>query len=152
VAGGDLLFVVTDSKLQVTRHDTLFLVITSGIAGQLEDLSGKVLEYGSKVDCSMHISIAPDEESRLHTRCTSTDALGVVTLLQETVDTTNWELKTSLSRTRLLSFAFASGRGLSRLRLSSSLARHSRCLYSSYEGRRNGRGGGGGCWSRAGPG
>jgi hypothetical protein len=50
VAGGDLLFVVTNSKLQVTGYDTLFLVITSGIAGQLEDLSGKVLKHGSKVD------------------------------------------------------------------------------------------------------
>ena len=61
MAGGDLLFVVTDGKLQVTRHNTLFLVITSGIASQLEDLSSKVLKYGSKVDCTMYISIAPDE-------------------------------------------------------------------------------------------
>jgi hypothetical protein len=54
VAGGDLLFVVTNSKLQVTGYNTLFLVITSGIAGQLEDLSGKVLKHGSKVDFNVH--------------------------------------------------------------------------------------------------
>lgn len=107
----------------MTRYDTLLLVITSGVSGQLEDLSGKVFKYGSKVDCKLRVSDILHLESHIHTRCTSTDTLGIVTLLQETVDTTNRELKTSLSRTRLLAFAF-SGRGLSGLGLSSSLARH----------------------------
>jgi len=133
----DLLFVVTDGELQVTRHDTLFLVITSGVASQLEDLSGKVFEHSSKVNCIPRVSIVLCEESYPHTRRTSTDALGVVALLQETVDTTNWELEASLCRTRLLGFAL-SGRGLSGLGLSSSLARHSWCLYSDYEARGKG--------------
>jgi hypothetical protein len=34
----------------VTGDDTLLLVIACGIASQLKDLSGKVLEDGSKVD------------------------------------------------------------------------------------------------------
>ena len=132
MTGCDLLFVVTDGELQVTRYDTLFLVVTSGVASQLEDLSGKVLEDGSKVDCVLRVSIGLGDESYPHTRCTSTNALGIVSLLQETMDTTNWELKASLCRTRLLGFAL-SGRGLSGLGLSSSLARHSWCLYNGYE-------------------
>ena len=118
----------------MTRHDTLFLVITSSISSQLEDLGSKVLKHGSKVDCILRMSLLSDEKSYIHTRRTGTDALSVVTLLQETVDTTNWELEASLSGTRLLGFSF-SGRGLPRLGLSSCLARHSRCLYSSYEGK-----------------
>ena len=137
MTGCDLLFVVTDGELQVTRHDTLFLVITSGVTSQLEDLSGKVLEHGSKVNCILSISIALGKESCPHTGCTSTNALSVVTLLQETVHTTNWELEASLCRTRLLGFAL-SGRGLSGLGLSSSLARHSWCLYSGHEARGKG--------------
>jgi len=107
----------------VARHDTLFLVITSGVASQLEDLGGEVLKHGSKVNCILRVSIALGEESCPHTRCTSTNALGVVAFLQETMDTTNWELEASLCRTRLLGFAF-SGSSLSGLGLSSSLARH----------------------------
>lgn len=118
----------------MTRHDTLFLVITSGVSSQFENLSGKILKHSSKVDCILHVSISPDKESHPHTRSTSTDALGVVALLQETVDTTDRELEASLGRTRLLGFPFGR-RGLSRLGLSSSLAGHSQCLYSSYEGK-----------------
>ena len=44
------LFIVTDGKLQVTRHNTLLLVITSGIASKLENLGSKVLENSGKVD------------------------------------------------------------------------------------------------------
>ena len=41
------LFVVPDSKLQVTGHNTLLLVIPSGITGQLKDLGSEVLENSS---------------------------------------------------------------------------------------------------------
>lgn len=44
------LFVVTDGELQVTGHDTLLLVITSGITSKLEDFGGKVFEDCGKVD------------------------------------------------------------------------------------------------------
>ena len=116
----------------MTRNDTLLLVITGGVSGQLKDLSGEVFKYSSKVDCILRVSVTEDGESCLRTRCTSTNTLGIVTLLQETVDTTNWELKAGFGRTRLLGFAF-SGRGLSRLGLSSSLAGHSRYLCSGYK-------------------
>jgi hypothetical protein len=36
--------------LQVTRDDAGLLVVTGGVTGQLEDLSGQVLHDGSQVD------------------------------------------------------------------------------------------------------
>ena len=56
-------------------HNTGFLVITSGVTSQLENLSSQVLEDGSEVDGG-----------------TSTDTLSVVALLQETMDTADGEL------------------------------------------------------------
>ena len=47
------------------------------------------------------------------TRCTSAYTLSIVATLEKTVDTTNWELETSLRRTRLSLAGFA--RGLARL-------------------------------------
>ena len=44
------LLIVTDGELQVTRDDTRLLVVTSGVASQLEDLSSQVLKDGSEVD------------------------------------------------------------------------------------------------------
>jgi hypothetical protein len=60
----------------VTRDDTRLLVVTSGVTGELEDLGSEVLEDSGEVDGSAR-----------------TDALSVVALLQETVDTTDgdWE-------------------------------------------------------------
>ncbi|KAL3203065.1 hypothetical protein MRX96_053286 [Rhipicephalus microplus] len=57
------LLVVADGELQVTGDDPGLLVVTSGVARQLEHLGGQVLEYGSQVD-----------------RSASSDALGVVSL------------------------------------------------------------------------
>jgi hypothetical protein len=44
------LFVVTDGELQVTRNDTLLLVVTSSVTGQFENFSREVFEDGSEVD------------------------------------------------------------------------------------------------------
>ena len=44
------LLVVTDSKLQVPRHNTLLLVVTGCVARKLEDLSSKVLKNRCEVD------------------------------------------------------------------------------------------------------
>src|SRR5690242_13033780 len=66
------LLVVADGELQVAGNDTGLLVVASGVTGQLEDLSGQVLEDGSEVDGG-----------------TSTDTLGIVTLAEVTVDTTD---------------------------------------------------------------
>lgn len=86
------LLVVADGQLEVTWNDTSLLVVTSGVAGQLEHFGGQVLHHGGQVDWS-----------------TGTDSLGVVSLAQQTVDSTDWELKTSTARSALrLSLHFAS--------------------------------------------
>lgn len=45
-------FVVADGELEMTRDDTGLLVVTGGIASQLEDLSSQVLEDSGEVDGS----------------------------------------------------------------------------------------------------
>ena len=44
------LLVVPDSQLQVSGNDTGLLVVSGGVTGELENLSGEVLEDGSEVD------------------------------------------------------------------------------------------------------
>ena len=44
------LLVVADSELQVARNDTGLLVVTRGVASQLEDLSSQVFEDSCEVD------------------------------------------------------------------------------------------------------
>jgi len=68
----------------MARVDPLLLVVASGVASQLEDLSSEVFHHGCQVDWS-----------------TSTDSLSVVTPAKETMDTTNWELKSSTTGARL---------------------------------------------------
>ena len=70
--------IVSDGKLEMARDDTSLFVVASGIAGKLEDFSCEVFEDGSKVD-----------------RSTGTNTLSVVAFPQETVNTANWESKTS---------------------------------------------------------
>ena len=72
------LLVVADSELDVTGDDTLTVVLTGGVTGELDDLSSEVLEDGTEED-----------------GCTSTDTLGVVAVAEETVDTTDGEVETS---------------------------------------------------------
>ena len=72
------LFVVTDGQLQVTGDDPGLLVVTGSIACQLKDLSGQVFHDSGQVDWG-----------------TSTDTFGIVSLPQETMDTSNGELKSS---------------------------------------------------------
>ncbi len=43
------LLVIADCQLDVAGNDAGLLVVTSGIAGQLKDLSGQVLKDGSQV-------------------------------------------------------------------------------------------------------
>merc|ERR1719215_730668 len=71
--------IVLDGELDMTGGDPRLLVITSGVASQLEDLSSKVFEDSSHVD-----------------RGASTDTTGITTSSELRVDTTNWELKTGL--------------------------------------------------------
>jgi hypothetical protein len=85
-AGQELveLLVVADGELQVTGDDPGLLVVAGGVTGQLEDLGGEVLHHGGQVD-----------------RSPGTDALGVVALAQESVDTTDGELQTGPAGTGL---------------------------------------------------
>ena len=78
------LFVIADGQLQMTWDDPGLLVVTGSIASQFEDLSSEVLHDGSQVNGS-----------------TGSYTLGIVALPQETMDTTNRELKTSSAATGL---------------------------------------------------
>ena len=78
------LLVVPDGELEMTGNDTGLLVVTGSVASQLEDFGSEILEDGSEVDGS-----------------TSTNTLGVVTLTEQTVHTTDREREASLGRTRL---------------------------------------------------
>ena len=43
------LFIISDSELKVSRHDTLFLIISSSITGKLENLGSKVFKHSSEI-------------------------------------------------------------------------------------------------------
>ena len=77
------LLVVADGKLDVAGDDALLLVVTGGVAGELEDLGGEVLEDGSEVHWG-----------------TSADTGGVPTDAEVTVHTANRELQASLAGAR----------------------------------------------------
>ena len=107
----------------MTGDNTLLLVITSRVSSKLKNFGRKVLENSSKVDCvdcQFNTMIC---QTILHTRCTSTDTLSVIALLEETVDTTNGELETRLGGARLRLGGGITG-GLARLGLAAALARH----------------------------
>jgi hypothetical protein len=70
------LLIISDSKLQVTGDDSRLLVVSSSVSGQLEDLSAEILQDGGEVDWG-----------------SGTNTLGIVSLSQETMDSTDWELK-----------------------------------------------------------
>ena len=80
------LLVVPDGELEMAGDDAGLLVVAGSVAGQLEDLGSQVLEDGGEVD-----------------RGASTNTLGVVSLAEKTVDTTDWECETSLGRTAVKS-------------------------------------------------
>ena len=86
------LLVVADGQLEVTGDDTGLLVVTGSVASELEDLSGEVLHDGGEVHGG-----------------TGTNAFGIVALAQQTVDTSDGELKSSPGAARLrLPLHFAS--------------------------------------------
>ena len=84
------LLIVADGELQMPGDDTGLLVVTGGVASQLENLSSKVLQNGGEVDGS-----------------TGTDTLSVVALAEQTVDTADGERQTSLGRTAIKKFRLA---------------------------------------------
>jgi hypothetical protein len=86
------LLVVADGELNVAGSDAGALVVTGGVAGELEDLSGQVLHHSGEVHGG-----------------TATDTGGVAALAQVASDTADGELKASAAGTRLgfAAFAFA---------------------------------------------
>ena len=73
------LLVVADGQLDVAGHDAGLLVVASGIAGELEDLSRQVLKDGGKVHGG-----------------TSSDAGSEAAALEESANAADGELQTSL--------------------------------------------------------
>ena len=73
------LLIVSDGELDVSGHNSSLLVVLSGVSSELEDLSGEVLK-----DCS-----------EVHGG-TSTNSLGVSALLEESGNSANGELESSL--------------------------------------------------------
>lgn len=74
----------------MTRDNTRLLVVTGGVTGQFENFGSEVFENGSEVN-----------------RGTGTDTLGVVTLSDESVDTTDGELEAGFGRSGLTRFLTA---------------------------------------------
>ena len=84
--------VVADSQLQMTGDDTGLLVITSSVAGKLENLSCEVFHDGSQVHGG-----------------TSSYTFGIVSLAEQTMNSADGELQTGSSRAGLgLALHFAS--------------------------------------------
>ena len=78
------LLVVLDSKGDVPGDNPGLLVVAGGVSGELEDLSGEVLEDGGEVD-----------------RGAGADAGGVLALLEVARDAANRELEPGLGGPRL---------------------------------------------------
>ena len=73
---GIKLLITTDGKLQVAGSNALDLEVLAGVACELKHLSSQVLEDGSTVDCG----------------CGSDSAAGADSALQESVNSSDWEL------------------------------------------------------------
>ena len=73
------LLVVTDGELDVAGNDASLLVVASGVAGELENLSGQVLENRTEVH-----------------RGACADARGILALLEVAMNATDRELKPCL--------------------------------------------------------
>ncbi len=90
-AGGDgdlaqelvKLLVVSDGELNVSRDDSLLLALLGGVSSELQDLSDHVLEDSGQVHGG-----------------TRTDPAGISAVLQESSNSANRELKTSLGALR----------------------------------------------------
>ena len=86
------LLVVPDGELKMSWDDPGLLVVTGGVACQLENLSGQVFHDGGQVDGG-----------------TGSDTLSIVSLAEKTMDTTNGELESSTAGSALcLSLDFSS--------------------------------------------
>lgn len=82
---GIQFFITPNSQLQVTWCDTFDLKILAGISGQFKNFGCQIFQDGGGVNGSG-----------------STDTMSLMDrILQETVNTTDWKLKSSLGTSRL---------------------------------------------------
>jgi hypothetical protein len=70
-----VLFIVLNGQLKMSGYNTRLLVVASGVTSEFKDFGSQVFENGGEVNGG-----------------TGTDALSIVALLQEPVDTTDREL------------------------------------------------------------
>ena len=70
------LFITSDSELEMSWSDSLDLKIFGSVTSELKDLSGQILEDSGAVNCGS---------------C-SDSAVSADSALQDSVDSTNWEL------------------------------------------------------------
>ena len=70
------LFVVSDGELDVSWDNSASFVVSGGVTGELEDLSGEVFEDSSEIDWG-----------------SSSNSLGVSSLSEVSGDSSDWELK-----------------------------------------------------------
>lgn len=73
------LLITSDGELKMSWSDSLHLKILGGVTGELKNLSGQVLKDGSAVNCGSG----------------SNSAVGANSALQDSMDSSNWELKNS---------------------------------------------------------
>ena len=73
-------FVVSNSELDVSWDDSGLLGVLGSVSGKFENLGGEVLKDSSEIDWG-----------------TSSDSGGGSVLLEESSDSSNWELKTGTS-------------------------------------------------------
>jgi len=78
------LLVVTDGQLEMTGDDPRLLVVAGSVSCELENLSCQVLHDSGQVHWG-----------------TGSDPLAIVSLAEMTMDTSNWELKSSPGRPSL---------------------------------------------------
>ena len=72
------LLVITDGELKMSWDDSGLLVVAGSVSGQLENFSAEVFQNSGEVDW-----------------CASSYTLGIVSVSEETMNTTDGELKSS---------------------------------------------------------
>jgi hypothetical protein len=77
----------------MTWNDTMLLVVTSGVTSEFKNFGSEIFENRSKI-YFLKSQRKVVKESESHTGCAGANTLGIVSLLQKTVDTTDRELET----------------------------------------------------------
>merc|ERR1719153_2097014 len=70
--------IVSDRQLEMSRNDPGFLVVTSSITSEFQNFSSKILHNRGQINGSA-----------------SSNSFGIITLAQESMNTSNWKLKSS---------------------------------------------------------